>query len=191
MRDSRALMAAAAILVCGLGATAAPAADPPSSQEAAESVPLEIRSWKETQEFIAEQKGKVVVVDLWSTACAPCVREFPRLVELHRKQGEDVACISVNLNYIGLKKEPPESLREDVLRFLEKQQATFPNILCSTPDLEVLEKIELASIPAVYVYDRTGKLVRRFDNATARSADEEFTYEKDVLPLVKELLSDR
>jgi hypothetical protein len=47
--------------------------------------------------------------------------------------------------------------------------------------------MELASIPAVFVYGRDGKLVKRFDNEQAKSEDENFTY-ADVNKLVEELL---
>ena len=46
---------------------------------------------------------------------------------------------------------------------------------------------ELASIPAVFVYGRDGKLVRRFDNEEAKTDDDNFTY-ADVTKLVEELL---
>ena len=39
--------------------------------------------------LVKQNKGRVVVLDLWSTSCEPCVREFPHLVELQGKHGED------------------------------------------------------------------------------------------------------
>ena len=30
-------------------------------------IPIEIKSWDETQALVAKQKGKVVIIDLWST----------------------------------------------------------------------------------------------------------------------------
>ena len=45
----------------------------------------------------------------------------------------------------------------------------------------LFEKLDLASIPAVYVYGKDGKLAKRF-------AGEEVHYDKEVLPLVAELL---
>jgi hypothetical protein len=52
----------------------------------------------------------------------------------------------------------------------------------------LLDKLELASMPAVYVYGRDGKLVKRFDNESITKESEEFTY-KDVTKLVEELLA--
>ena len=88
-----------------------------------------VKTWKETEELIASHKGKVVVVDIWSTWCGPCVQEFPGLVKLHQQHGGEVVCISLNLNYSGAKDETPEDSREEVLKFLNKQKADVPNIL--------------------------------------------------------------
>lgn len=169
-----------------------PAAEPQAAAaKPAAEIPLEIRTWDGVQELIRSHKGQVVVVDLWSTSCPPCLREFPNLVTLHRKHPNQVTCISVNLNYAGLKDEPPASFRQSVLTFLRRKGATFPNVVCSTPDIDVLDAIRLASIPAVFVYGRDGKLVKRFDNDALRTDTDEFTYAKDIVPLVERLIGEK
>ena len=170
------------------GAEPAPASKS-SEKAAAKEIPLKVLSWEETQKLVAASKGKVVVLDLWSTYCAPCMREFPNLVKLQKQHKDDVVCISMNLNYAGIKDEPPESFREEVLAFLRKQNAEFQNVISSDPDAELFEKLDLASIPAVYVYERRGKLAKRFVNDNIRSPEDEFTYRKDIIPLVEKLLA--
>jgi thiol-disulfide isomerase/thioredoxin len=172
-------------------ATAGPgeAASPPEATSSASTIELKAMNWEETQKLIESHRGKIVVMDVWSTACIPCMREFPGLVALdkqHRKDG--VACISLSLDYDGIKDKPPESYRERVMMFLTKQQATFDNVLSTVASEELLDKLELASMPAVYVYGRDGKLVKRFDNESITQESEEFTY-KDVTKLVEELLA--
>jgi len=165
---------------------------PASAKEPGEKpktkVALEIASWEETQKLVAAHKGKIVVLDAWSTSCQPCMKEFPNLVKLHQKyRDKGVACMSLSCDYQGIKNKPPEFYRERVLKFLEKQGAGFQNLLASEPAEELYEKLELASIPAVFVYGRDGKLVKRFDNEQAKSEEDNFTYE-DVNKLVEELL---
>jgi thiol-disulfide isomerase/thioredoxin len=151
-------------------------------------VPLETASWEETQKRVAANKGKIVVLDAWSTSCQPCMKEFPNLVKLHQKYGgRGVACMSISCDYQGIKKKPPEFYRERVLKFLDKVGASFENLLATDPADELFEKMDLASIPAVFVYGRDGKLVKRFDNEQAKTEDDNFTYE-DVNKLVEELL---
>ena len=47
--------------------------------------------------------------------------------------------------------------------------------------------IDLASIPAVLVYNREGLLVNRFDNDTNAYGEEGFTYVDHIVPLVDRL----
>jgi len=152
-------------------------------------VTLQIADWEETLERVAAHKGKIVVLDAWSTSCAPCMKEFPNLVKLHKKYGgKDVVCMSLACDYAGIKNKPPEFYREKVLKFLTRQGASFENLLSSVPSEELFDqKMQLSSIPAVYVYGRDGKLVKRFDNSDAKSDDDNFTY-ADVTKLVEELV---
>ncbi|WP_339733363.1 TlpA disulfide reductase family protein [uncultured Gimesia sp.] len=153
-----------------------------------DGVTAEIASWEEAQEFIKKQKGKVVVVDLWSTWCEPCLREFPQLVALQKKYPEKVVCVSFNLNYIGSKDSPPESNSEELMEFYSKQKADIVNLISSTPDEKLYESLNLAAIPAAYVYGPDGKLKKRFDNETLEYGQEGFTYEKHIEPLIDKML---
>jgi thiol-disulfide isomerase/thioredoxin len=167
----------------GKAAAAVQSADQPD-----EDVTLLELNWEETKKLIAEHKGKVVVLDAWSTSCPPCMKEFPNLVKLQEKYGEKIACISFSTDYAGIKKKPPETYREKVLAFLRKNRATFQNVLCNEPADEVFEKMEIASIPAVFIYDRDGKLLKRFDNENLEKGQDDFTYEKDINPFVEKLV---
>lgn len=160
-------------------------ADDPASKS---QVALKVLDWEQTQKLVASHKGKIVVMDVWSTSCEPCVKEFPNLVKLHKKHGaKDVACISLSCDYVGIKSKPPEFYRERVMKFLTEQGATFDNVLCSVASDELFQKMDLASNPAVYVFGRDGKLVKRFDNDSIKSESEAFTYE-DVTKLVEQLV---
>jgi thiol-disulfide isomerase/thioredoxin len=153
------------------------------------SVAVELINWDQTLKRVAAHKGKIVVLDAWSTSCSPCVKEFPNLVKLHKRhQGQEVVCMSLSCDYQGIKSKPPEFYKERVLKFLEKNGATFENFLC-TDEAEVLyDKLKVASIPAVLVYGRDGKLVKCFNNDEAEKEEDNFTYE-DVFKLVEVLLS--
>lgn len=161
-----------------------------AADEAKSDVKLQILDWEATQKLIAGKKGKIVVMDAWSTSCVPCIKEFPNLVALQKSHAKDVACISLNLDYIGLKAKPPKFYEERVLAFLTKQKATFDNVLCSEEAEAMFEKLGIPSIPAVFVYDRNGKLVKTFDNSEAETEEDGFTYQ-DVTALVDELLKSK
>ncbi len=158
------------------------AADP-----ARAAVELQLADYATIIDFINEQTGKVVVVDLWSTSCVPCMEEFPNLVALSNSHTEDVVCVSVNLDYIGLKRKPAESYKDDVTDFLQSQEATLTNFLASETDEAIRDKFEITSIPAIVVFDQAGNLAARLSEATSGEAG--LSYEAHVLPLVDKLLT--
>ena len=115
---------------------------------------------------IARHRGKVVVVDGWSTSCPPCVKEFPNLVALQARHGERIACISISLDYEGI--GAPEDVLPPVEKFLAKVGAgSIVNLLCSEESDAAYDKLDVVSVPAVWVYGPDGALVRRFDEDDA------------------------
>jgi thiol-disulfide isomerase/thioredoxin len=154
-----------------------------------ESPTVEILSWDQTQKRLADFHGKVVVLDVWSTYCDPCVREFPNLVALQKRFGDKVRCISFDTDYSGAVREPAESFRKLVLEFLSKHGAAgLLNVISSDPSEDFYNTIRLGGPPAVFVYDASGKLVKRFDNSQVPKTPE-FTYQHDIVPLVEKLLA--
>ena len=147
---------------------------------AAGDVELSILSFDEIGELIAGKRGKVVVMDAWSTSCPPCLKDFHNLVELHKEYGPDkLACISLSFDYEGIGQ--PQDVREPVLSFLRSQGATFDNVMSNEESDALYRKFKLSSVPAVFVYDRDGKLRERFVDEGA--------YEQ-VRPLVAELIQE-
>jgi thiol-disulfide isomerase/thioredoxin len=150
--------------------------------------PARLASWDETQQLIATHKGKVVVLDVWSTWCGPCVEEFPGFVALHRRYPGQVACISLNCNYTGASGELPGAEREQIEQFLAQQGAAFENLICTDPDERLFPAIEAAAIPVVRVYDKSGQLRKQFDNDDEEFGEHGFSYEQHIAPLVAQLL---
>jgi thiol-disulfide isomerase/thioredoxin len=177
-----ACLLAAAFLAATTGC--GPSGQDRSDDKGAALVTLEVASLAEIRERIASYKGKkIVVVDVWSTSCPPCMNEFPGLVALSEKHADDVACISVSVDFEGGKNKKPEDVSAKVLGFLKEQKAAkVQNILSSTPSDEVQSDEELVggAIPVVLVYARDGSVAKKFTDA------EPFTY-ADVTKKVDEL----
>jgi thiol-disulfide isomerase/thioredoxin len=148
-------------------------------------VSLKMLDYDGLQQLIASKRDKVVVLDVWSTGCPPCMKSFPGLVALHRKYGNDrLACISLSLDYEGIGK--PDDVTPAVIEFLRKQQATFDNVLSSEEPEAIDKKLGIVSIPAVLVFDTSGSLRKRF---TDGSVEKQRPVYEQVEALVKELLA--
>lgn len=157
---------------------------------AAGAVELQPGTWKDVKALVAKHKGKIVVVDVWSTSCAPCMQEFPGLVKLQQDNPERVVCVSFNVDYVGIKSKPADFYRPRVEAFLKKQQAEFVNFLCTDESDKFFAEQELSSIPAVYVFGTDGGLAKRFDESLLQEGREEaFTYAADIVPYVKQQLA--
>ena len=156
-----------------------------------EKVEVKYGTWEEIDQFRQELKGKVVVIDTWSTWCIPCLREFPNFVALQNEFPQDVVCISLNLNYEGIEGEKPQEYEEEVLGVLKKFDAKLVNYISSQDSESIYQQMEFDALPAVFLYDQQGKLIKRFDNTGINSAEDAFSYEKDIIPEVKALLKSK
>ena len=69
------------------------------NQEGAAWVDFTYPDLNGTKRSLSDYRGKVVVVDVWATWCAPCKAEIPHLEELEKQmKGRDVVFISVSID---------------------------------------------------------------------------------------------
>ncbi|MBC8136645.1 MAG: TlpA family protein disulfide reductase [Fibrella sp.] len=111
---------------------------------------------------IAENKGKVVVVNMWATWCGPCVKEFPALISFSKANAErGVELLTVSF-------DTPKRDDVKVSAFLEKNgqsKGAYLNKAGLDPDgyPQMLEPKLPADadfpLPRTYIFDRDGKLV--------------------------------
>lgn len=147
-------------------------------------------TWEEAEKFIRQKlRGKVVLVNIWTRTCPACVEGFADFAGLQARFGrEKFACLSVNCDYDGIEGKPPAYYRPGVEEFLKGQEGAdcFEHVLLADPLLDFMDAAKLNSTPAMFLYDRNGKLVRRFENDG--SENDEFTIH-EVAGAVQELLN--
>ena len=154
----------------------------------AKKVSVQVKSWKEVEKLVQQQKKKVVVLNIWTSTCGTCKDEFPHFVKLQKQFGtKKLACISVNCDYDGIEGKPPKFYEPTVVKFLKEQKATFTNVMLDRAFLDFLEDVELSTTPAFYVYSSDGKLAKRFDNDDVEKIEDEFKF-SDVQELVAKLV---
>jgi len=149
------------------------------------AVEVKTVKYKEMGDVITKLRGKVVVVDFWGDFCIPCKKEFPHLVELNKKYGpQGLVAISVAVD--PPREDPKEqmALRQRLLKFLTKQNASFTNLYLDEPSEVWLKKLDVAEVPCVFVFDRQGKYYR-FGGAPDAPHKAEY---REIEPLVVELL---
>jgi thiol-disulfide isomerase/thioredoxin len=157
-------------------APASPTAKP------ADGVTLKRMSWDQFRSQVATNpNAKYTLVDVWATWCGPCKENFPHLIEMHKKyadKGLAVASLSFD------DRDNPEAIAE-AEKFLREQNAAFTNVLLDEEYGVGNEKLDINSIPAVFVYGPDGQEVKRY---TGDDPNHPFTYEqveKDVAALLE------
>jgi thiol-disulfide isomerase/thioredoxin len=151
---------------------------PGEEEKPAPAIELKTVKYAELTQAVRRHTGKVVVMDVWASYCVPCKKEFPYLVELHKKYAANgLVCISVSV-------DGPQDA-DAALQFLKKVKATFSNYRLDEEIDFWQEKWDLKGIPAVFVFNREGRCAAKF---TDDDPDKQFTYPDDVEPLVKKLL---
>lgn len=150
-------------------------------------ISLGYADWSSIRDTVS-QTGKFTVVDLWSLACEPCLKEFPGLVQLQKDFQDEILCFSVNLDFDGRKTRPPESYEAEVVKFLQSVNASgIRSYVCTTASDDVFLEAKLLSIPVVMIFNSSGELVKQFVDGGETAG---FSYAKDVKPALTELLGE-
>jgi thiol-disulfide isomerase/thioredoxin len=101
---------------------------------------------------LADWKGRVVLVNLWATWCAPCRKEMPDLDRLQAELGGDeFEVVAISLDR-GTDRKPKEFLEEVGVERLK---------LYHDPTARIGTKLQAIGLPATLLIDRDGKEIGR------------------------------
>ena len=103
---------------------------------------------------IRDYRGKVLVLDMYATWCAPCRQSIPQLVQLQRRYQQK------GLEIVGLNVGGPD----DRIKVAQFAQELGINYSLGFPDRELTDLLmsDDSSIPQTFVFSRDGTLVQRF-----------------------------
>jgi len=98
---------------------------------------------------VKDQRGKVVLLNLWATWCGPCRAEIPELLALYGKHA------SKGLEIVGVSLDD-SSAESSVRDFAKEQKITYPIAL--DPDGKLANDFRTSVIPTSVLVDRGGKI---------------------------------
>ena len=96
-------------------------------------------------------RGKYVLIDFWATWCSPCVAELPRLQAAYRLYGGN------GLEIIGVSLDEQKTAVTD---FVKARNLPWPQLHNATSSADLVESFGVGSIPATYLIDPQGTVVR-------------------------------
>jgi len=165
----------------GKGGSASPATS--NQAGASEKVTLKVVDRQGFDDVLGQYRGKVVLVDFWATWCTNCLKMFPHTLEMgHKYADKDLVVLSMCVRESDSERESEATVLE-MLNDLESEIPNLTNVIYDDEDVFDIYDIG-ATLPHYRIYDRQGKLVRRFDND---DTDKSFTHE-DVEAAVRTAL---
>ena len=116
---------------------------------------------------LSEFRGRVVLVNLWATWCAPCLREMPALDRLQgRLGGPDFMVVALSQDRGGMAAVAPfwaEAGLENLTLLIDK-------------DLAAGRKIKARGLPTTLLVDREGREIARLEGPAEWDAPEVVAY---------------
>lgn len=104
---------------------------------------------------LSNYQGKVLLVNLWATWCAPCRRETPELVKLYKEYQ------SRGVEMVGLSTEDPEASAQSVQEFVRQYNVDY-HVGWASREVAITLMQGRGSIPQSFVITRDGRIKKRF-----------------------------
>jgi len=102
---------------------------------------------------LADFKGRVVVLDFWTTWCSWCKETTRELEKLHREyRGKDVVILGVSLDSGG-------NALQKVKEFVREYELSYPMLM---DDGSASRSYEVIRIPTTYILDREHVIMKVF-----------------------------
>ena len=107
---------------------------------------------------LSQFKGKIVLLNIWSLGCGPCISEMPSLDRLAGMfPDKDFAVVAVNI----------DPLRSEAIKsFYDKSKFQYLNIYLD-PYGKIKEALHWRALPTTIIFDRDGKMIGRMIGATS------------------------
>lgn len=141
-------------------------------------VNLEPVDLEAVKQILANSSGKLRLINVWATWCAPCTAEFPELVKTDRMyRGRDFEFVSIST-------DKPEK-RDRAIGFLKKNQASNENVIFTEesiyPFIETIDPAWQGALPYTLIVEPGGKIVYRCQGMVEPLALRKFIVEHPMI----------
>lgn len=131
-----------------------------SAQAQTSAAPSEIRSISalEFSALLDDARGEVILINLWATWCAPCLREIPELMQLRETyQDKEFRLIAVAM-------DDPQDLETHVIPFRDQRFPDWNTFQRAEVEMDrfvsVVDPAWNEVLPTSYLLDRSGTVVK-------------------------------
>jgi peroxiredoxin len=117
---------------------------------------------------LEDYRGRVVLVNIWATWCAPCREEMPSMERLYRGLDHgDFEILAVSVDAAPGERDPrgnPGASKQKLADFASEHDLTFP--ILHDPSGEIQRLYQTTGVPESFLIDREGVIVKRIAGAT-------------------------
>lgn len=143
--------------------TAKPAETPAASTDPNAIPAFKLKGLDGSNLELSSLRGKRVFVNIWASWCPPCRAEMPSIEALYNKvDKEKVAFVMLSV----------DEQREAGANFALNKKLAAPVYF---PEEQLPSLFQVQGIPATFIFDEQGKLVKRVDGASNYDTEEYVT----------------
>ena len=184
---------------------------PPEAYSTRRPVPagdFQLRTLEGKHVKLSDFRGKVVLINFWTTWCTACVSEMPELIALQKKHADNLVIVGVSLDYVpdshghigghAAVEEQKHSdgdhddheanaaalkrVREKVARTVKARGINYPILLDEKN--EVGGRFNGGELPTTVIVDAQGNVRRRFVGARNLPVFEAMIAEASQIPIL-------
>jgi len=122
-----------------------------------------VLNYKSKKAKLSDFKGKLVILDMWSTWCTACIASFPKMDALQKKFGDKLQILLVN----PYQKIDPEQKITSVLDRLKTRTNYYPSLPIPIHDTILNTYFPHQSVPHQVWIDASGKVIAITDASEA------------------------
>ena len=120
---------------------------------------------------LSDFRGKVVLLNIWATWCAPCKEEMPSMQRLRAEIEDDgFQILAVSIDQPPVDYDPANPLGGRLRAFADSLELTFTILHDASGEISL--NYQTSGVPESFVVDRDGTIVRRITGPTAWDADQ-------------------